>query len=149
MVNDGCAVASADMRSVGGTGGAGTRGLVQSVERAIALLEAVSDGPAEGVTVAELAAACGLNRATAWRLLATLEAYDLVYINPVTRRYSLGLAISRLSAAGGVVGLTRRAHGVLVRLSEATQETANLAVAHRLTLTYVPDVRRSGRPAES
>jgi DNA-binding IclR family transcriptional regulator len=113
---------------------------VQSVERAIALLEAVSDGPPEGETVAALAAACGLNRATAWRLLATLEAYDLVYIDPVTRRYSLGLAISRLSAAGGVVSLTKRAHGVLVRLSESTQETADLAVAHRLSLTYVAEV---------
>jgi DNA-binding IclR family transcriptional regulator len=110
------------------------------VERAIALLEAVSDAPAEGETVAALAAACGLNRATAWRLLATLEAYDLVHIDPVTRRYSIGLAISRLSAAGGVVGLTRRTHGVLVRLSERTQETADLAVAHRLSLTYVAEV---------
>jgi DNA-binding IclR family transcriptional regulator len=131
------AVASAGMSSVGGSG---PRGLVQSVERAIALLEAVSDAPPEGETVAALAAACGLNRATAWRLLATLEAYDLVYVDPATHRYSIGLAISRLSAAGGVVGLTRRTHGVLVRLSERTQETADLAVAHRLSLTYVAEV---------
>jgi len=118
----------------------GSRGLVQSVERAIALLEAVSDGPAEGETVAALAEACGLNRATAWRLLATLEAYDLVYVDPSTHRYTIGLAVPRLSAAGGVVGLTRRAHGVLVRLSERTKETADLAVAQRLSLTYVAEV---------
>lgn len=113
---------------------------MQSVERAIALLEAVSDGAPEGETVAALAGTCGLNRATAWRLLATLEAYDLVHVDPVTHRYSIGLAVPRLAAAGSVVGLTRRAHGVLVRLSERTNETADLAVAQRLSLTYVAEV---------
>ncbi len=118
----------------------GSSALVQSVERAIALLEAVSEGPPEGETVASLAKTCGLNRATAWRLLATLEAYALVSVAPSTHRYSIGLALPRLAAAGGVVGLTRRAHGVLARLSEQTGETANLAVAQRLSLTYVAEI---------
>lgn len=119
---------------------AGSRGLVQSVERAVMLLQAVSDGPPDGESVAALAATCGLNRATAWRLLATLEAYDLVHVDPATHRYSIGLAVPRLAAAGSVVGLTRRAHGVLARLSERTHETADLAVAQRLSLTYVAEV---------
>ncbi len=116
------------------------RGLVQSVERAIMLLEAVADGAPEGETVAALAGACGINRATAWRLLATLEAYDLVYVDPVTHRYSVGLAVPRLAASGSIVGLTRRAHGVLVRLSQGTGETADLAIVQRLSLTYVAEV---------
>ena len=49
------------------------RGRVQSVERALALLDAIAAGSPRGSTVAELALACGINRATAWRLLATLE----------------------------------------------------------------------------
>ncbi len=121
-------------------GPAASRGLVQSVERAIMLLEAVSDGAPEGETVAALANTCGLNRATAWRLLATLDAYDLVHVAPATHRYSIGLAVPRLAASGSIVGLTRRAHGVLVRLSERTGETADLAVAQRLSLTYVAEV---------
>ncbi len=121
-------------------GTAGSAGLVQSVERAIALLEAVAAGAAEGESVTSLAEACGLNRATAWRLLATLEAYDLLSVDPATHRYSIGLAVPRLAAAEGVVGLARRAHDVLVRLNERTGETANLAVAQRLSLTYVAEV---------
>lgn len=117
-----------------------SRGLVQSVERAIMLLEAVADGAPEGETVAALAERCGLNRATSWRLLATLEAYDLVHVDPATHRYTVGLAVARLAASGSIVGLTRRAHGVLVRLSERTGETADLAVAQRLSLTYVAEV---------
>ncbi|MEO6614801.1 MAG: IclR family transcriptional regulator [Marmoricola sp.] len=116
------------------------RGLVQSVGRAITLLEAVADGDPQGETVATLADGCGLNRATAWRLLATLEAYDLVHVDPGTRRYTIGLAVPRLAAADSVVGLTGRAHGVLARLSKVTNETADLAVVQRLRLTYVAEV---------
>ena len=53
--------------------GQGWRGRVQSVERAVALLDAIAGASPRGSTVAELALACGINRATAWRLLATLE----------------------------------------------------------------------------
>src|SRR4029077_15799324 len=49
------------------------RGRVQSVERAFALLDAIAAGSPRGSTVAELALACGINRATAWRLLAPPE----------------------------------------------------------------------------
>src|SRR5216684_5450735 len=52
------------------------RGRVQSVERAVALLDAIAGASPRGSTVAELALACGINRATAWRLLATLEGQD-------------------------------------------------------------------------
>ncbi|MGB3685396.1 MAG: IclR family transcriptional regulator [Ornithinimicrobium sp.] len=116
------------------------RGLVQSVGRAITLLEAVAAGDPNGETVASLAATCDLNRATAWRLLATLEAYALVHVDRATRRYTVGLAVPRLAAADSVVGLTSRAHGVLARLSESTNETADLAVMQRLRLVYVAEV---------
>jgi DNA-binding IclR family transcriptional regulator len=113
---------------------------VQSLERAIALLGAVADVSPEGEPVAALAARCGLNRATAWRLLGTLEAHGLVDRDPATQRYSVGFAVSRLAASAGVDGLVRRAHPVLVRLSERTGETADLAVARPLGLTYVDEV---------
>jgi DNA-binding IclR family transcriptional regulator len=115
-------------------------GRVQSVERAVALLEAVADGSVDGEPVAVLATRCGLNRATAWRLLGTLEAHGLVDRDPATQRYSVGFTVSRLAASAGVDGLVRRAHPVLVRLSERTGETADLAVARPLGLTYVDEV---------
>ncbi len=45
---------------------------VQSVERALALLDAIAAASPRGDTAAELALACGINRATAWRLLGEL-----------------------------------------------------------------------------
>ena len=100
------------------------RGRVQSVQRAIALLDAIAVGPPAGQTVAELAQACRINRATAWRLLATLEAQAAVERDPVTSRYQIGYLVTRLAAASGVDGLVRRSHHVLERVCAQTGEAA-------------------------
>lgn len=115
------------------------RGRVQSVDRALNLLREVAAAPA-GETLAELAALCDLNRATAWRLLGTLEAHGLVDRDPSTNRYRVGLAIVRMSAAAGVDGLVRRARPILKRVSAQTGETADLASAGRFGVTYVDEV---------
>lgn len=112
---------------------------VQSVRRAIALLDAIAAGPPPGQTAAELALACGINRATAWRLLATLEADAAVERDPVTSRYQVGYTITRLAAASGVDGLVRRAHHVLERVCAQTGEAADLAMARRTGLVYVDE----------
>lgn len=118
----------------------GRAGRVQSVDRAAALLRAVAHAAPLGAPVADLAAACGLNRATAWRLLATLEDNDLVERDPATGRYVLGLGVTRLATAVGTDGLVRRARPALHRLAEATGETADLAVVRATGLTYVDEV---------
>ena len=115
-------------------------GRVQALERAIALLNAVSASTPGGRPVAELAAECGLNRATAWRLLATLEHHALVERDPAGNRYTIGSAISRMARTASVEGLIRRSHDVLERLCRDTGETADLAVAQGLGLTYVDEV---------
>src|SRR2546423_9988927 len=108
---------------------------IQSVDRAAALLKAVANSR-QPVTVVELAAQCGLNRSTAWRLLATLASQGLVDRDPVTQRYSVGYAIFQLAAAGDHDAFVRRAHPVLEQLANDTGETVNLAVAKRLNLVY-------------
>lgn len=115
-------------------------GRVQSVDRAVTLLNAISAGPQEGQSAAELAVACGLNRATAWRLLATLEHHAMVERDPLTNRYTIGFSVTRLATTAGVEGLVRRAHDVLERLCRDTGETVNMAVPHRGVLTYVDEV---------
>jgi DNA-binding IclR family transcriptional regulator len=112
---------------------------IQSVDRAAALLKAVA-GSREPLTVAELAERCGLNRSTAWRLLATLDSQGLVERDPVTQRYSVGWAIFQIAAAGDHDALVRRAHPVLQHLANDTGETVNLAVAKRFNLVYVHQV---------
>lgn len=120
--------------------GAGEGGRVRSLERAIALINRVADAAPEGDTAANLAQLCGINRATAWRLLATMEAHGLVERDPASNRYGVGFAVARLAASAGVDGLVRRAHHIVVRVCEQTGETADLAVARRHGLTYVDEV---------
>ncbi len=115
-------------------------GRIQSVDRAVELLAAVAAAP-EPETAPVLADRCGLNRSTAWRLLATLEHHGLVERDPASNRYSLGFAVLKLAAAAGHEPLVRLAHPVMRRLAVATGETVNLAVARRLELVYADQVQ--------
>ena len=93
---------------------AGRSRTIQSVDRAAALLKAIADA-SRPPTVVELAETCGLNRSTAWRLLATLDAHGLIERDPVSQRYSLGYAFLRIAAGADVDPLVRRARPVLVQ----------------------------------
>jgi DNA-binding IclR family transcriptional regulator len=115
-------------------------GRIQSIDRAVELLEAIAGAP-EPETAPALADRCGLNRSTAWRILATLEHHGLVERDHDSNRYSLGFAVLKLAAAAGHEPLVRLAHPLLRRLADATGETVNLAVARRLELVYADQVQ--------
>src|SRR5690606_26476314 len=101
---------------------------VQSVHRAVALLRAVAAACGPDATATGLAAACGLNRATAWRILMTLEAHGLVVADRETGRYRIGFGLAELAGSVGIDALVQAAHPVLERLCLQTGETASLAV---------------------
>jgi DNA-binding IclR family transcriptional regulator len=110
---------------------------VQSVARAADLLKAL-ETPA---TVFDLADRTGLNRSTAWRILATLEGEGLVERDTATGRYAVGYALVALAAGAGHEPLVRRAHAALHALAVACEETASLAVPRALQLVYVDQVQ--------
>ena len=112
---------------------------IQSVDRAAALLKAIADS-ARPPTVVELAEKTGLNRSTAWRLLATLDAHGLVERDPVSQRYSVGYAILRIAASAEHDAIVRRARPVLERLALETGEAVNLALAKGVQLVYVDQI---------
>src|SRR5690348_3265663 len=114
---------------------------VQSVARAAALLKALGAGDPAAATVFDLADRCGLNRSTAWRILATLEDAGLVERDPRTGLYGVGYAVVALAAGAGHEPLVRRAHPRLRALAEACEETASLAVPRNLQLVYVDQVQ--------
>jgi IclR family acetate operon transcriptional repressor len=113
-------------------------GRIQSIDRAVELLNAIAAAPD---TAPGLADRAGLNRSTAWRILATLEHHGLVERDPAGNRYGLGFALVRLAAAAGHEPLVRLAHPLLRALAHATGETVNLAVARRLELVYADQVQ--------
>ena len=112
---------------------------VQSVERAVALLKATAAAP-HPASVWELARTCGVNRSTAWRLLATLEAQGLVERDPVTQRYTIGYEAIQIAGAADYDGLARRVRPLLQRVAETAGETVTLAAARRFSLVYVDQV---------
>ncbi len=118
----------------------GTTARIQSVDRAIDLLLAVAAAVPTASGVPALARACGLNRATAWRLLKTLQARGMVALDETTGRYSLGLTAIELGGAAGPDALIAVAHPVLEQTCRETGETASLAMPGMGGLTYVDEV---------
>ena len=113
---------------------------MQSVDRAMLLLRAVALASPEDSTAARLAETCGLNRATAWRILNTLEAHDVVSCSRDSGRWSIGVAVVDMAQAAGTDTVIALALPRLERLSLQTGETAALAVWRQGALTYVEEV---------
>ncbi len=114
---------------------------IQSVDRAVDLLLAVAAAGPAAAGVPALARVCSLNRATAWRLLKTLQARGMVTVDETTGRYSLGLTALELGGAAGPGAVIAAARPALERLSRETGETASLAMPGVGGLTYVDEVR--------
>jgi DNA-binding IclR family transcriptional regulator len=113
---------------------------VQAVERALLLLEEVAASPVPP-TAPEIAQRAGINRGTAWRLLSTLEHFDLVERDPDSGRYTVAYGTVRLALATNVSSLLRRARPVLERLAGQTDGTAFLEVSSRGSLAVVDEVK--------
>jgi DNA-binding IclR family transcriptional regulator len=98
----------------------------QTLDRGLRILDLLAVAPT-GRTVAELAADLGVGRTVVYRLLATLEAHQLVHRNPSGR---VGLGTGALRLASRVVPLLRDAAlPALRRLAEDVGATAHLTVA--------------------
>lgn len=107
---------------------AADRRLIQSVDRSIQLLNALAQSR-HPLSVAELAAVCGLNRSTAWRLLSTLEHHGLVERDGVSQRYAIGYALVRMAAGKTDHAiLVRTARPALEKIAAGTGETVNLSI---------------------
>lgn len=112
---------AARAKALDGSGG------VQSVDRAISVLEILARSGGAGVS--EVAADIGVHKSTAFRLLGALEARGLVEQNQDRGKYQLGFGILRLaSAIPGRLDLVRQARPVLDELAAEFDETVNLAV---------------------
>lgn len=112
-------------------------GAVQSVSRALDLLETLAASPVP-LSVGALSQATGLPAGTTHRLLQTLAGRGYVRQEP-NRDYEPGLALWRVSRCG-VRSLLAPAVQFLHRLVALTGETANLAVLDGDEVLYVAQV---------
>lgn len=100
---------------------------IQSVDRAMRLLEAIAEAGGE-TTLTELSQRTRLNISTCHHLLSTLVHRGYVAKVPVRRSYALGARILYLSNACLQVDLPARAAPFIERINEKTGETVHLAV---------------------
>jgi DNA-binding IclR family transcriptional regulator len=102
--------------------------LNQSVQKAAAILRAAAERPG-GDSVSALARAAGLPRATALRLVRTLEGEGLLVRFPEHDRVVLGLELQRLARAVDVRELLIEAsRRPLEVLADETRETITLTI---------------------
>lgn len=102
-------------------------GGVQSVDRAVSVLEILAQRGAAGVS--EVAAEIDVHKSTAFRLLGALEARGLVEQTSERGKYRLGFGVVRL--AGAVTersDITKEGRPVCEHLAEEFGETVNIAV---------------------
>jgi IclR family acetate operon transcriptional repressor len=104
----------------------GDRHSIQSVDRALFLLETIAEAGGEA-TLTDLATRTGLNISTCHHLLATLIQRGFAAKVPGRRLYALGARILYLGHACLQVDLPRRAQPYLEAINNATGETVHLA----------------------
>ena len=109
------------------------------MDRALTVLSHLAKDGELGIT--ELANRLGVHKSTAFRLVATLEAHDLVEQNSERGRYRLGIGVVRLAGAAALrLDLVQEARPVCTELAAAVGETVNVVVLSGRDAFYVDQV---------
>jgi len=114
-------------------------GAVQSLDRALSLLNIVAD--ANGLTLTEVAEVGALPPSTAYRMLTTLSRHGMVEFDAAAQHWHVGVEAFRIGSRFlGRRKLAERGRGAMQGLVDALGETANLAVADEESVVFVSQV---------
>ncbi len=117
-------------------------GTVQSVDRAIQVLEVLAQHGEAGVT--QLAAELDVHKSTAFRLVAALEAGDLVEQDSSRGKYRLGVGILRLAGATTArLDVVQETRPLALDLARELEETVNIVVLHEDAALYLDQLTGS------
>jgi DNA-binding IclR family transcriptional regulator len=112
---------------------------VQSVDRAVTILEILAREGEAGVT--EIARELGVHKSTVSRLLAALDRRELVAQDTSRGRFRLGVGILRLAGAvGRGLDVVQEGRPVCRALAEEVGETVNLAILSGGDALYLDQV---------
>lgn len=115
---------------------------VQSVDRAVTVLEILAREGEVGVT--DLATELGVHKSTAFRLVAALEARNLVQQDVERGKYRLGVGILHLAGATAArMDVVQESRPVSRRLAGEVGETINVTVPSDGAALYVDQVAGS------
>lgn len=113
---------------------------VQAVERALKLLMTIAKSDT-APTVQEMAALSGVNRATAWRLLNTLEFFSLIQKDERSGTYKLGLGAWQLFSTSNLDEFVKNSKRVLQDVVAKTGGTAFLEIASQGEIIVIDEVK--------
>jgi DNA-binding IclR family transcriptional regulator len=132
----------AEAMGAGRRAGSGARedaGPVQSVDRAVAILEILARDGEAGVT--QVARELGVHKSTASRLLAALDRRELVSQDTARGRFRLGVGLVRLAgAASRQLDLVQESRRVCRALATEVGETVNIAILSSRDALYLDQV---------
>ncbi len=118
----------------------GTAAVVQSVDRALSVLEILATHGEAGVT--EVAAELGVHKSTAFRLVAVLESRGFVEQLADRGKYRLGFGVVRLAgAAAARLDIAQQGRGICEALAADLEETVNIAILDSDRAVNVSQVR--------
>ncbi|WP_448623507.1 IclR family transcriptional regulator [Geodermatophilus sp. URMC 64] len=113
---------------------------VQSVDRALSVLEILAAHGEAGVT--EVAAELGVHKSTAFRLVAVLESRGFVEQLADRGKYRLGFGVVRLAgAAAAQLDIAQQGRRICEALAADLEETVNIAILDSDRAVNVSQVR--------
>lgn len=112
---------------------------IQSLDRALEVLETIST--ANGLSLTELATRLDQSPATMYRVLSTLEAREVVEIDPLNQTWHIGPMAFRLGSAFlRRSSVAERSRPAMHALMMATGETSNLGVQKQGDVMFIGQV---------
>jgi DNA-binding IclR family transcriptional regulator len=124
----------------GANGERGSVAAVQSVDRALSVLEILAAQGEAGVT--DVAAELGVHKSTAFRLIAVLESRGFVEQLADRGKYRLGFGVVRLAgAAAAQLDIAHEGRRICEALAADVQETVNIAILDADRAVNVSQVR--------
>lgn len=115
-----------------------TPNIIQSVERTIKILDALTRGGENGLSLGDVSQAVELQSSTVHHLLASLIHFQMVEQDPNSKRYRLGLHLIELgSSAMNSTTLARVARRPLEQVANATRQSCSLLAFHGLARTQI------------
>ena len=106
----------------------GNRSGAQSLHRAISLIRAVARHNDSGSTLSKISREAGLHVATVHRMLSVLSKEGLVFHDPVSRHYHLGIDLFLLAGAAQQFNIRHQFRTALEKIAQETGDTVFLLI---------------------
>ncbi|MFQ5983456.1 MAG: IclR family transcriptional regulator [Woeseiaceae bacterium] len=117
---------------------------IQALARASAIIDVIASRDEGGVGLSDISKATGLNKTTAFNLLASLVTLRFIEQDAQSRRYRLGLRFLELGRlVQQRLHISHLARPILVDLCRKTNETVNLGLPDLLDLLVIDSFQGS------